>query len=414
VYEDGTFDICPLDPAAKCTAVSVAAHTLYEKSRPDVLHGPGGFLDLRKTTYHALENGPKIVSVDGAIFQCDGVGHSPWTVKLEGAVVTGYRTLFMGSFHDPILIEQLNDYLEQGKKRVEKEFANSKGRWQLEFHTYGLSSPSPKEVFVVGEVLADSQQLATSIASGARVYCAHGSYKGQLATGGSFAFGLGGMMELEVGECCEFSVYHLMTLNNGESGGQILTDDDDLVVPKSKAADGLFTWQSVSIPRSSHQPNGISHIAEPAKTIPSKAVASKKAPNGILDSPRKELRTLRDIAKVIRSKNAGPYELTYDVMFDDMELYQAVKESGLLSAEVMASLFERSIDDIEWCGFFDQALAFKATLPRRRGGKLACSGGFMENDVHGSQQYVPLMGLELSEGLIQKIEAIWSSRSRME
>jgi hypothetical protein len=46
VYQDGTFDVAPLDPKSRCTRISVAAHTLYEKSRPDILHGPGGYLDL--------------------------------------------------------------------------------------------------------------------------------------------------------------------------------------------------------------------------------------------------------------------------------------------------------------------------------------------------------------------------------
>ena len=36
---------------------------------------------------------------------------------------------------------------------------------------------------------------------------------------------------------------------------------------------------------------------------------------------------LRDIAKVIRSKNAGPFELTFDVIFKTKEDYEKVKAS---------------------------------------------------------------------------------------
>src|ERR1700761_7212975 len=57
IYDDGTFDVSPLDPAARCVPLSVAAHTLYEKSRPDILHGPGGYLDLTQTTYKQLSDG---------------------------------------------------------------------------------------------------------------------------------------------------------------------------------------------------------------------------------------------------------------------------------------------------------------------------------------------------------------------
>jgi hypothetical protein len=54
MYQDGVVDISPMDPQARCTPLSVAAHTLYEKSRPDLLYGPGGCLDLNQTTYEEL------------------------------------------------------------------------------------------------------------------------------------------------------------------------------------------------------------------------------------------------------------------------------------------------------------------------------------------------------------------------
>ncbi len=40
------FEIEPLNPAERCTTASVAAHTLYEKTHPFLLAGPGGTLDL--------------------------------------------------------------------------------------------------------------------------------------------------------------------------------------------------------------------------------------------------------------------------------------------------------------------------------------------------------------------------------
>ena len=36
---------------------------------------------------------------------------------------------------------------------------------------------------------------------------------------------------------------------------------------------------------------------------------------------------LKDIASVIRSKNSGPYELTFDVIFKELEMYQKVKDA---------------------------------------------------------------------------------------
>ena len=45
------FQVEPLNPIRKCTELSVAAHTLYEKSNPYVLPGPGGELNLYNTEF---------------------------------------------------------------------------------------------------------------------------------------------------------------------------------------------------------------------------------------------------------------------------------------------------------------------------------------------------------------------------
>lgn len=402
IYDNGTFDIAPMDPNARCTPLSVASHTLYEKTRPDILHGPGGALDLTETEYEQLDDGVT-VRVKGARFEFSTTVGNPHTVKLEGARVSGYRTLFMGSFKDQILTSQIDSYLSTGKEKISLLLGKVEGNYKLDFHTFG---PDPVgEVFIVCEVLADTQELATSVASAARVYCTHGSYEGQLATGGNFAFGIGGKLELEVGPCCEFSVYHLMELKAGEEGGHLIDGDDVAVVPKDTTNKGLFAWKKHTVPQSTSvekrsyyaMPDAVKGTAHPTPRPTTKA-------NGVPEQPHKQPQTLRDIAKVIRSKNAGPYQITYDVLFDSPHIYNAVKSSGLLSAEVMCRIFDRS--DIVWCGFFDQARAFKVTFPRSRGGMVVASGGYGETDVHGSQAYLSLMRLELSQALITALEKL--------
>jgi hypothetical protein len=95
---------------------------------------------------------------------------------------------------------------------------------------------------------------------------------------------------------------------------------------------------------------------------------------------------LKDLAKVIRSKNAGPFELTFDVIFDDDLVYERVKDSGALNAATMAQIFNVPGQDIIVCMFFDPARAFKLTL--RRGWE---QGTIAERDTFGAQQYVPLL-----------------------
>jgi hypothetical protein len=45
---------------------------------------------------------------------------------------------------------------------------------------------------------------------------------------------------------------------------------------------------------------------------------------------------LSDCTALIRSKNAGPFSLTYDIMFSDEATYQHVKRSGVITSEAMA------------------------------------------------------------------------------
>ncbi|MGI6163529.1 MAG: DUF4387 domain-containing protein [Bacillota bacterium] len=99
---------------------------------------------------------------------------------------------------------------------------------------------------------------------------------------------------------------------------------------------------------------------------------------------------LEDLAKVIRSKNAGPDKVTFDVIFKSREEYEAVKASKALTPETVTELFgvsrERVSDFVE----FDPACAIKFTLYRS-----IPSGSPGDADVFGCQQYPPLMGLEI-------------------
>lgn len=99
---------------------------------------------------------------------------------------------------------------------------------------------------------------------------------------------------------------------------------------------------------------------------------------------------LADVASVLRSKNSGPYELTFDVMFPTREVYDKVKNTGLLTSATVCKLYSVEEKDVVASLYFDQALAYKATIARP-----AVSGGFAETDTHGSQQHVPLMYLKL-------------------
>lgn len=99
---------------------------------------------------------------------------------------------------------------------------------------------------------------------------------------------------------------------------------------------------------------------------------------------------LKHLAKVIRSKNSGPFELTFDVIFDRKEVYERVKASGVLTRERVRAIYGVPDDDIVAFMFFEPALAFKFTL--RRGW---AQGSIGERDTFGAQQHAPLMDIEI-------------------
>lgn len=99
---------------------------------------------------------------------------------------------------------------------------------------------------------------------------------------------------------------------------------------------------------------------------------------------------ITELAAVIRSKNAGPFQLTFDVLFKDEEIYQKVKESGAINAELIAKLYQISVDQVISVISYDPARAIKATIVRPRS-----SGALGETDVYGAQQHAPLLGIEI-------------------
>lgn len=99
--------------------------------------------------------------------------------------------------------------------------------------------------------------------------------------------------------------------------------------------------------------------------------------------------TLAELASLIRSKNAGPFELTFDVMFDKPETYARVKRANVVTRPVVARLFNLSENAVKLF-FADAALAIKVTIPRP-----IFQGDLGDPDGHGGQQYAPLMTIEV-------------------
>ena len=101
------------------------------------------------------------------------------------------------------------------------------------------------------------------------------------------------------------------------------------------------------------------------------------------------VRRLSEIARVIRSKNAGPFEITFDIIFSDRTTYERVKRTGLIGRNLFSRLYR--VPE-EHCDFlcFDGACAFKCTIPRP-----IAAGDIGDSDVYGTQQHAPLLTVEV-------------------
>lgn len=98
---------------------------------------------------------------------------------------------------------------------------------------------------------------------------------------------------------------------------------------------------------------------------------------------------IRDIAKACKSKNAGPFELTIDVVFDQRSLYERVRATGVLGPDLFARLYHVRPEDVLFTEY-PAGNAFKATIPR-----LVASGDVGDTDVYGAQQHAPLLDVEI-------------------
>lgn len=95
---------------------------------------------------------------------------------------------------------------------------------------------------------------------------------------------------------------------------------------------------------------------------------------------------LKDIANVIRSKNAGPFELTLDVLLKDAEMFEKLRKADIINKKVIADLYRIPEEDVISIVYFPNAKAIKATIVRP-----LPSGALGERDVYGAQQHVPLV-----------------------
>ncbi|KAK5950066.1 hypothetical protein OHC33_008781 [Knufia fluminis] len=268
-----------------------------------------------------------------------------------------------------------------------------------------------KEVFLLCDAQAETQDLANKVAAMARVALVHAPYPGQVATAGNLAMPVT-PLTIPLGPTPEFNVYHLLPVSDlaalfprhtvqlggtqeevaerRSDFGYDLTPEKPLMVKPTPMSSGV-NGQTNGAANGSVKPTTNGSIdSQDASTTdaiqPAKTDSTVKAHITATEGPK----SLLKLAKVIRSKNAGPYEVTFDLIFNDEQCFDYAQESSALHNANLARLYKITEKDILASHFFRPALAFKFTIPRPWS-----AGGFGDRDVHCSQQHAPLLGLEL-------------------
>jgi len=104
-------------------------------------------------------------------------------------------------------------------------------------------------------------------------------------------------------------------------------------------------------------------------------------------------RPLRELASVIRSKNAKPYRLTLDVLFERRDVFEHVRATGGLTDDAVASAYGIEREQITSSFVFEAGMGFKFTLRRPR-----VQGAIGDSDVYGAQQHAPLLDILIPWG----------------
>ncbi|MGD1823609.1 MAG: acyclic terpene utilization AtuA family protein [Pleomorphochaeta sp.] len=214
------FDIFAPNKKRKCSPTSVAAHTFYEKDHPYLLHGPGIIQDLSECEFIKIDDNR--VRVKGSKLTKTDI----YKIKLEGARKVAYRTFVIAGVRDPLLIKQIEEVEELVKESVITQYSEvDNDSYKIEFYNYGkngvmgdleTNNSNSHELGVMFEVVAKTQDLASAICASLRSTFMHYGYIGRKSTAGNLAFPFA-PSDVEFGPVFEFSVYHLMSVNDPSS-----------------------------------------------------------------------------------------------------------------------------------------------------------------------------------------------------
>jgi len=171
IYDDGSALFVAPNPDRRCTPYSIAAHSLYEESHPQLQFYPEGVLVMERTEFFAKD--ARTAGIRGSRFVRAGKPW-PWSIKLEGARRLGGRKVSLLYIDRTDLPKVPADVLVYGRNAVEARPVE----------------PGERELGIIIETRAANQEAAILLASLLTHYLIHYGYPGRKATAGNIAYPL--------------------------------------------------------------------------------------------------------------------------------------------------------------------------------------------------------------------------------
>ena len=171
VYDDGSAVFTAPNPERRCTPYSIAAHSLYEESHPQLQFYPEGVLLMDQTEFFARD--ARSAGIRGSRFVHAGAPW-PWSIKLEGAHRLGARKVSLIHIDAADLPKVPAEVLVYGRNGVSSRPVQA----------------GERELGLIVETTAKTKDAAETLASLLTHYLIHFGYVGRKATAGNIAYPL--------------------------------------------------------------------------------------------------------------------------------------------------------------------------------------------------------------------------------
>ena len=455
VYDDGTALFVAPDPNRRCTPYSIAAHSLYEESHPQLQFYPEGILAMEKTQFFARD--ARTAGIRDSVFVCSSKPW-PWSIKLEGARRVGARKVSLVHINPTELSKVPADILVYGRNGVQAT---------------PVQAPE-REIGIIIETTSRTAEGATKLASLLTHYLIHYGYPGRKATAGNIAYPMSPnivsfvrgdgtygavvpsgtrdpvffenyarikpavikLIEEEFPEALAAASYRIVDADAEHPVALLRTVDKDpqhlaarhaaeiqrltaLVTPAAgsllnlDAADA-YEWtlyhliqneiviKETMFPITYFRAHG-SQWVEEGQARPRYWDIGVTNYTGDLNDRMLSLiadvpatgephgsRRLRDMAVVIRSKDAGINRLTFDIVFNSAADYESALTSNAFAKRNVAAILGVSLQQIVGTYFVDSCNAIKISMER-----LNISASLDEHDVFGAQQQAAVERLSI-------------------